>query len=263
MGDGLSKGQQILLFCPSKVNCSQTCSALLKLLCPKISPIKCNAVTAVKGLSVSVSATKGVGIGDMEGGGTGTRTVEKGKEVCEGEDGRGSVLPYMGNESGQVVPEESASLAVLPPDDITDESSLGREYFDPHRVFISHQRYATQDSNSNNNSSDSNDRGRGKGSAREEDKMVIGNEAYEIDDKSSNNNENNIKNINIKRKEELRNKIENDRLHSISDILHCSPQCDPSLLSFLSCGLAYHHAGLNMQERGAVEMAFKSGGSWT
>ena len=246
----------------------------MRLLCPK-GGVKCEAATAVRGGTAAVDVDVDVSGNDSVG-------VSAGAMVGTGKGGGGgSVSPRIVDKSGkiQVIPDDSASLAVLPSDDVTNESALGREYFDPQRVFISHQRYATQDvsncsnnnnssnnngdnnkynNNNNNNNGNNNGSNRGGGSAN---KMVIGNEAYEQYDNSSGNAKD-LKSFNMKRKEELRNKIENDRLHTITDILQCSPQCDPSLLSFLACGLAYHHAGLNMMERGSVETAFKSGGCW-
>ena len=169
VSDGLSKGQQILVFCPSKLNCSQLCAVLLRTLCPELA---------------------------------GKHTV-----------GGNSSAIVMNGDVRRKMNERS-------------EQSTGVEWEGERkdRVFISHQRYHREGHSNNSN------------------------------DGNNNNNNNNNNN-----KEELKKKIQDDRAKAISDILKNSPQADPSLLGFIECGFAFHHAGLSMEERAAVEMAFKEG----
>jgi hypothetical protein len=105
------------------------------------------------------------------------------------------------------------------------EKSTGGDWERKDRVFISHQRYHTDGGHNNRNNCDNN----------------------------NNNNNNNNK------KEALKKKIQDDRAQTISNILTKSPQADPSLLGFVESGFAFHHAGLSMEERAAVEMAFTEG----
>jgi hypothetical protein len=178
VSDGLSKGQQILVFCPSKLNCSQLCAVLLRTLCPEVGgnqPVGGNS-----------SASSAMVVNDVK------------RKVKEG-----------------------------------SEKNTGSGWERQSRVFISHQRYQTDGGHNDNNNSNS-------GS----------------NNNSNNNNNNNNSN---NKKEALKQKILNDRAETISNILTRSPQADPSLLGFIESGFAFHHAGLSMEERAAVEMAFKEG----
>jgi replicative superfamily II helicase len=174
VSDGLSRGQQILVFCPSKLNCSQLCAVLLRTLCPELG----------------------------------------GKHTVRG-DSSASSATVVNGDSRRKVKEGS-------------EKSAEGDWERKDRAFISHQRYRTDGGHNNSN--------------------------------NSNNNNNN----NNKKKEALKKKIQDDRAQIISNILTKSPQADPSLLGFVESGFAFHHAGLSMEERAAVEMAFTDGKDlWT
>ena len=174
VSDGLSKGQQILIFCPSKLNCSQLCAVLLRTLCPELA----------------------------------------GKHTVGGNSSASSAIVMNGDVRRKVNERSEQSIRVEWEGERKD------------RVFISHQRYHREGHSNNSNDGNSS------------------NSSY-------NNNNNN--------KEQLKKKIQDDRAKAVSDILKNSPQADPSLLGFIESGVAFHHAGLSMEERAAVEMAFKEG----
>lgn len=165
VSDGLTKGQQILIFAPSKHNCSQSCVSLMKVLCP-------------------------LREGDIiEAERTPNEAVVSAKVIRD--DNRSS---SKGDISGLPV-SSAAALAAA------------KIVHDNNRPFVSHQRYSDM----------------------------------------------------LNSKKELQSKIQIARIVAITDILAANPQADPQLLAFLSCGFAYHHAGLTMEERGVIEAGFRSG----
>ena len=206
VGDGLSKGVQILIFCPSKLNCSQTCTALIEILCPEI-----DVVTENKSSSNNFISSNNV----------------KSNEV-----------KIVSSDSNK----DCGSGSGIAADSRTAHPTQIDKYRDciNSRQFVSHQRYSTHAAQTLNRASTNYSisvQAQAQGSEAELQAQIQSQ----------------------RKKEELRSKIQADRLSSISDLLASDVNSDPGLLGFLSNGFAFHHAGLTLDERNVVETAFRTG----
>ena len=203
VGEGLSKGMQILIFCPSKLNCFQTCTALLNIICPERDVVTENETSSNNSISS--------------------------KNCSDSNNGNSN-----SSSSGIAADKRTAQTAHI---DMYRDSINSR-------LFISHQRYTTHTTQSlnsahTNHSHTVHEQGTGTGTDSElKAQAQIQNQ---------------------RKKEELRKKIQTDRLSAIGDLLASGANADPGLLEFLSNGFAFHHAGLSLDERGVVEMAFRTG----
>ena len=204
VGDGLSKGVQILIFCPSKLNCSQTCTALIEILCPEI-----DVVTENKSSSNNFISSNNVKSNEVK-----IVSSDSNKDSSSG--------------SGIATYSRTAN---------TTQIDKYRDCINS-RQFVSHQRYSTHTAQTLNRASTNYSNAvQAQGSEAELPGQIQ----------------------TQRKKEELRSKIQSDRLSSISDLLASDANSDPGLLEFLSNGFAFHHAGLTLDERSVVEMAFRSG----
>ena len=219
-GEGLGKGQQVLLFCPSKLNCVQICSVLMETLCPLLRDAHVELeVEGVAGAGTDVESRVRLPI----------------------------ILTASSATSTSTSTGSPATALTATPTPSTAQIAVS--HMDSNRVFATHQRFQF---NATENNSDSAKGNIDYGFLSKDGNNIQNSNSSSSSSSSSNNNNNNNKIT-------LRNKILRDRLECISQILDLNPQADPSLLAFIACGLAYHHAGLSLQERGAVEQAFKSG----
>ena len=243
-GEGLGKGQQVLLFCPSKLNCVQICSVLMETLCPLISNVATRGAPHHK---AEAHVELQLEVEGVAGGGTDIKS--------------GARLPIIQPSNST---SASTSITALTTTPAPTTAQTAESYMDNSRVFATHQRFQFHVSENNsdsakgssdyssfskdgNNTRNNNSSSSSSGSSSSN--------SSSSSSSSSNNNSNNNNNNKIA----LRNKILRDRLQCVTQILDLNPQANPSLLAFIACGLAYHHAGLSLQERGAVEQAFKSG----
>ena len=229
-GEGLGKGQQVLLFCPSKLNCVQVCSALMETLCP---PLRIVEARGAPNDRVEVQDVVGIG------------TVITMPIIHTASPAAPSATSTASSTSTTAVNASPASSS----------ATIAENIMSSGRVFTSHQRYELSILE------DASDYEKGNMDYQflNSDKNTARTNNFNNSSNDNNNKySNNINTINNS-KIMLRKKILRDRLACITGILDLNPHADPSLFTFIACGIAYHHAGLSFQERGAVEQAFKSG----
>ena len=235
---GLSQGQQILIFCPSKINCAQTCASIIELLCPEYREYGEYGLSRKVFAHPSSMSTTSASSSNGNNNNKNNNNVSNSSSnsSCSNssnrkEDSGGSGIG--GRAGDNKTDSESTVMGLDTAQETVKKAADG--YMDNGRPFCSHQRYTasipddTHDKHTTHN-------------ARDATRTIA-------------------QDLQVQ-KEKLKKSILSDRHSTISDILSSAPLSDPQLLRFISSGFAFHHAGLGMDERGAVELAFRTGELW-